>query len=67
MKCVQGNNMTTASIVQRIWNYCNTLRDDGVSDMENLPEPDTLAKDIIEGLEVSINSFKNVYKILNKK
>ena len=35
--------------------------------MENLPEPDTLAKDIIEGLEVSINSFKNVYKILNKK
>lgn len=23
--------MTTASIVQRVWNYCNTLRDDGVS------------------------------------
>ena len=23
--------MTTASIVHRVWNYCNTLRDDGVS------------------------------------
>ena len=23
--------MTTASIVQRVWNYCNTLKDDGVS------------------------------------
>lgn len=23
--------MTTASIVQRVWNYCHILRDDGVS------------------------------------
>ncbi len=23
--------MTTASIISRVWNYCNTLRDDGVS------------------------------------
>lgn len=23
--------MTTAAIVQKVWNYCNTLRDDGVS------------------------------------
>ena len=23
--------MTTATIVQRVWNYCHTLRDDGVS------------------------------------
>ena len=23
--------MTTATIVQRVWNYCNTLRDDGIS------------------------------------
>lgn len=23
--------MTTVSIVQRVWNYCHTLRDDGVS------------------------------------
>jgi hypothetical protein len=23
--------MTKASIVQRVWNYCHTLRDDGVS------------------------------------
>ena len=35
--------------------------------MENLPEPDTLAKDIIKGLESSINSFKKIYKELNEK
>ena len=23
--------MTTTQIVQKVWNYCNTLRDDGVS------------------------------------
>jgi type I restriction enzyme M protein len=23
--------MTTSSIVQKVWNYCNILRDDGVS------------------------------------
>ncbi len=23
--------MTTVTIVQHVWNYCNTLRDDGVS------------------------------------
>ena len=28
---IDANIMTTATIVQRVWNYCNTLRDDGVS------------------------------------
>lgn len=23
--------MTTSQIVQKVWNYCHTLRDDGVS------------------------------------
>jgi type I restriction enzyme M protein len=25
------NSPSTSSIVQRVWNYCNVLRDDGVS------------------------------------
>ena len=25
------NSTSTSSIVQRVWNYCNVLRDDGVS------------------------------------
>lgn len=43
------------------------LKDDNLQDMKNLPEPDTLAKDIIKGLESTTNSFKKIYKELNKK
>jgi len=26
-----GNFMTSAAIVSKLWNYCNVLRDDGMS------------------------------------
>jgi type I restriction enzyme M protein len=26
-----GKNMTPAAIVSKLWNYCNVLRDDGMS------------------------------------
>lgn len=26
--------MTSAAIVQKLWNYCNVLRDDGMSDLK---------------------------------
>jgi len=43
------------------------LKDDSLGDMDNLPEPNILAKDIIKGLESSINSFKKIYDKLDKK
>jgi hypothetical protein len=57
--------MTTASIVQRVWNYCNTLRDDGVSYgdyVEQLTYPLFLniAEEIVEILEAGLSSFKQI-------
>ena len=39
--------MNTATIVQKLWNYCNVLRDDGMSYgdyVEQLTYPDHLAQ-----------------------
>lgn len=46
--------MNIATIVQKRWNYCNIMRDDGVfwltdeslSDSDNLPAPEVIAADI---------------------
>ena len=36
------------------------IKDESLGDMENLPEPDVLANDIIENLEAGLDSFKEV-------
>ena len=41
------------------------LKDESLGDMENLPEPDVLANDIIENLEAGLESFKEVQTKLN--
>jgi len=62
--------MTTASIVQRVWNYCNTLRDDGVSYRDYVEQLTYLlflnmADEIIENLEAGLSSFKEIVDNLN--
>ncbi len=42
------------------------LKDKSLTDLENLPEPDELAQDIIENLEAGLNSFREVLETLNK-
>ena len=42
------------------------LKDQSLSDMEELPEPDELAQDIVENLESGLNSFKQVLGELQK-
>jgi len=42
------------------------LKDKSLTDLDNLPEPDELAQDIIENLEAGLNSFKEVLESLNK-
>jgi len=37
-----------------------------VTDLDNLPEPDELAEEIIENLEAGLNSFREVLAGLNK-
>ncbi len=36
------------------------LKDKSLTDLDNLPEPDELAEDIIENLEAGLNSFRLV-------
>ncbi|MDN5849964.1 MAG: type I restriction-modification system subunit M [Nitrococcus sp.] len=42
------------------------LRDKSLTDLDNLPEPDDLAEEIIENLEGGLNSFREVLAGLNK-
>jgi len=41
------------------------LKDKSLSDLDNLPEPDVLAEEIIENLEAGLNSFRAVLNALN--
>ncbi|MBU6196349.1 MAG: type I restriction-modification system subunit M [Cyanobacteria bacterium REEB446] len=41
------------------------LKDKSLTDLENLPEPDLLANEIIENLEAALGSFKDMARILN--
>lgn len=61
--------MTTDSITSKVWNFCDTSRDDGVgygdyleqlTNPDNLPEPELLAGEIIENIEAGLVNFRNV-------
>ena len=43
------------------------LKDESLEDMENLPDPDILARDIAENLESALEQFKNIYEDLEEK
>lgn len=43
------------------------LKDKSLTDLDNLPEPDELAEEIIENLEAGLNSFKAVLGALGNK
>lgn len=42
------------------------LKDKSLTDLDNLPEPDELAVEIIENLEAGLNSFREILGSLNK-
>ncbi len=42
------------------------LKDKSLTDLDNLPEPDELAEEIIENLEAGLNSFREVLGALGK-
>jgi len=43
------------------------LKDKSLADLENLPDPEELAEDIIENLEAGLASFKEIINSLNSK
>ena len=42
------------------------LKDKSLTDLDNLPEPDELAEEIIENLEAGLTSFRQVLAALSK-
>ncbi len=43
------------------------LKDKSLADLDNLPDPDELANDIIQNLEAGLESFKAIISSLNRK
>ncbi len=39
------------------------LKDKSLADLDNQPEPDVLAEEIIENIEAGLNSFKEVLRL----
>lgn len=50
--------MNTSTLVQKLWNYCNVLRDDSLADGDNLPPPEVIAQEIVDGLEAALEQFR---------
>jgi type I restriction enzyme M protein len=42
------------------------MADKSLTDLDNLPDPDELAEEIIENLEAGLNSFRQVLSALNQ-
>lgn len=43
------------------------IRDESLADLDNLPDPDVLAEEIIENLEAGVESFKQVMESINSQ
>ena len=43
------------------------IKDKSLTDLDNLPDPDVLANDIIENLEAAVESFKEIMVTINGK
>lgn len=41
------------------------LKDKSLTDLDNLPDPDILANEIIENIEAGLNSFKEIMGTIN--
>lgn len=42
------------------------IKDKSLTDLDNLPDPDVLAEEIIENLEASVESFREILGVLKK-
>ena len=42
------------------------LKDESLEDSENLPEPDIIAAEIVENLEVALDQFSSIYQELER-
>ncbi len=43
------------------------IKDKSLTDLDNLPDPDILANDIIENIESGLSSFRDIMETINDK
>lgn len=43
------------------------LKDKSLTDLDNLPDPDILANEIIENIEAGLSSFKEIIETISRK
>jgi len=43
------------------------LKDESIEDLENLPDPDAIAREISDNLESALEQFRNIYEDLEEK
>nr|WP_211483156.1 hypothetical protein [Fodinibius roseus] len=46
--------------------YITCIKDDSLTDLENLPEPEVLAGDVVENLEAGLESFRQIVDVLDE-
>lgn len=47
--------------------FCAMMASAMATDLDNLPDPDILASEIIENIEPGLNSFKEIMETINEK
>ena len=57
--------MDASTLVQKLWNYCNVLRDDALADSDILPAPEIIAQEIVDDLEAALEQFRLIAGDLN--
>jgi len=59
----------TASIINEVWSLCNRdksslditwMKDKSLADLDNLPDPDILAAEIIGNIGAGLENFKEI-------
>jgi type I restriction enzyme M protein len=56
----------TAGIINKVWSFCNRDKTSlditwqSLADLDNLPDPDSMAAEIIENIEAGLENFKEI-------
>ncbi len=62
----KAKNGSVKPLTPKEWGrFALWLKDKSLTDLDNLPEPDVLAEEIIENIEAGLNSFRDVLGALN--
>jgi hypothetical protein len=60
----RNDHPTSSTIVQRLWNYHNVLRDESLEDSANLPDRDVLAAEIVDDSQSALEQFEGIVEQL---